>query len=151
MTRPSWLGRAARNRHRHAIEQASRRWHGGRRDDSARTRRKILISTQLNTPWDLKVALDGLVDDRVRGPDLLVLFVAEEREFRDAAPVTRIPREPGIRPIVAPPGDECYLLIRGIELLKLLHRHLYSYERSARRIKAWRLGGHVVIRQQRLP
>ena len=25
MTRPSWLGRAARNRHRHAIEQASRR------------------------------------------------------------------------------------------------------------------------------
>ena len=26
---PSWLGRAARNRHRHAIEQASRRWRGG--------------------------------------------------------------------------------------------------------------------------
>ena len=47
MTRPSWLGRAARNRHRHAIEQASRRWRGGRRDDSARTRRKILISTQV--------------------------------------------------------------------------------------------------------
>jgi len=46
MTRPSWFGRAARNRHRHAIEQASRRWRGGRRDDSARTRRKILISTQ---------------------------------------------------------------------------------------------------------
>ena len=41
MTRPSWLGRAARNRYRHAIEQASRRWRGGRRDDSARTRRKI--------------------------------------------------------------------------------------------------------------
>ena len=38
MTRPSWLGRAVRNRHRHAIEQASRRWRGGRRDDSARTR-----------------------------------------------------------------------------------------------------------------
>jgi hypothetical protein len=47
MTRPSWLGRAARNRHRHAIEQASRRWRGGTRDDSARTRRKILISTQV--------------------------------------------------------------------------------------------------------
>ena len=46
MTRPSWLRRAARNRHRHAIEQASRRWRGGRRDDSARTRRKLLISTQ---------------------------------------------------------------------------------------------------------
>ena len=35
MTRPTWLGRAARNRHRHAIEPASRRWRGGRRDDSA--------------------------------------------------------------------------------------------------------------------
>ena len=46
MTRLSWLGRAARNRHRHAIEQASRRWRGGRRGDSGRTRRKILISTQ---------------------------------------------------------------------------------------------------------
>ena len=32
MTRPTWLGRAARNRHRHAIEQASRRWRGGRRE-----------------------------------------------------------------------------------------------------------------------
>ena len=29
MTRPSWLGRAVRNRHRHAIEQAARRWRGG--------------------------------------------------------------------------------------------------------------------------
>ena len=47
MTRPSWLGRAARNRHRHAIEQASRRWRGCRGEDSARTRRKILISTQV--------------------------------------------------------------------------------------------------------
>ena len=46
MTRPSWLGRAVSNRPRHAIEQASRRWRGVRRDDSARTRRKILISTQ---------------------------------------------------------------------------------------------------------
>ena len=41
MTLPCWLRRAVRNRHRHAIEQASRRWRGGRRDDSARTRRKI--------------------------------------------------------------------------------------------------------------
>ena len=39
-----------RNRHRHAIEQGSRRWRGGRRDDSARTRRKILISTQVPRP-----------------------------------------------------------------------------------------------------
>ena len=44
---PSWLGRAARNWHHHAIEQVSRRLRGGRRDDSARTRRKILISTQV--------------------------------------------------------------------------------------------------------
>ena len=29
MARPSWLGRAARNWHRRAIEQASRRWRGG--------------------------------------------------------------------------------------------------------------------------
>ena len=50
MTRPSWLGRAVRNRHRHAIEQVSRRWRGGRRGDSARTRRKILISTQVARP-----------------------------------------------------------------------------------------------------
>ena len=46
ITRPCWLRRAVRNRHRHAIEQASHRWRGDRREDSARTRRKILISTQ---------------------------------------------------------------------------------------------------------
>ena len=51
MTRPSWLGRAVRNRHRHAIEQASRRWRGGRREDAARTRRKVLISTQVTELW----------------------------------------------------------------------------------------------------
>ena len=44
-------GRAVRNRHRHAIEQASRRWRGGRRDDAARTRRKVLISTQVTELW----------------------------------------------------------------------------------------------------
>ena len=32
--RPCWLRRAVRNRHRHAIEQASRRWRGGRRGDT---------------------------------------------------------------------------------------------------------------------
>ena len=47
MTRPCRLRRAVTNRHRYAIEQASRRWRGGRRDGSARTRRKILISTQV--------------------------------------------------------------------------------------------------------
>jgi SAM-dependent methyltransferase len=49
MTRPSWLGRVMGNRYCHAIEQASRRWRGGRRDDSAQTRRRILISTQVTT------------------------------------------------------------------------------------------------------
>ena len=49
-----WLRRAARTRHRHAIiEQASRRWRGGRRDNSARTRRGILISTQVLTDSDV--------------------------------------------------------------------------------------------------
>ena len=45
---PVWkfLGRAG-SVDRHAIEQASHRWRGGRREDSARTRRKILISTQV--------------------------------------------------------------------------------------------------------
>ena len=49
MTGPCWHRRAMRNRHRHAIEQAARRWRGGRREDSARTCRKILISTQAAT------------------------------------------------------------------------------------------------------
>ena len=39
MTWPRWLRRAVTNRHPNAIEQASRRWRGGRRDGSARTRR----------------------------------------------------------------------------------------------------------------
>jgi hypothetical protein len=34
MTRPCWLRRAVRNRHRHAVGQASRRWRGGRHDDT---------------------------------------------------------------------------------------------------------------------
>ena len=37
----------------HAIEQASRRWRGGRRGDSARTRRNILISTQYLTTFGM--------------------------------------------------------------------------------------------------
>jgi len=45
MTWPRWLRRAVRNRHRHAIEQVSRRWRGGRRDDAARTRRKFDFHT----------------------------------------------------------------------------------------------------------
>ena len=49
-----------RNRHRHAIEQAARRWRGGRREDSARTRRKILISTQVARLQGLKDLYDEL-------------------------------------------------------------------------------------------
>ena len=57
MSTPVWKStsvsgarRAVRNRHRHAIEQVPRRWRGGRRGDSGRTRRKILISAQAGTP-----------------------------------------------------------------------------------------------------
>ena len=45
MTWPRWLRRAARNRHRHAVEQVSRRWRGGRRGDSGQTRRKFDFRT----------------------------------------------------------------------------------------------------------
>ena len=48
MTRLCWLRRAARNRNRHAIEQASRRWRGDRRGDSGRTRRKFDFHTGLH-------------------------------------------------------------------------------------------------------
>jgi len=45
MTRPCWLRRALRNRHRRAIEQASHRWRGDRDD-----RRAVKsISTQVQT------------------------------------------------------------------------------------------------------
>ena len=42
-----WKSTSASGALRHAIEQASRRWRGGQRDDSARTRRKILMSPQV--------------------------------------------------------------------------------------------------------
>ena len=45
-TRPCWLNRVVRDPHRHAIDQALRRWRGGRRDDSGHAR-AILISTQV--------------------------------------------------------------------------------------------------------
>mgnify|MGYP002032926667 CR=1 FL=1 len=53
MARPSWLRRAVRNDDHHAIEQASRRWRGGQRDASARTRRNILISTQVKMSYKI--------------------------------------------------------------------------------------------------
>ena len=62
MTRPPWLGRAVRNRHHHAIEQVSRRWRRGRRGDSGRTRRKILISAQVGPTILLQgLAINNLV------------------------------------------------------------------------------------------
>ena len=45
MTWPRWLRRAVRSRHRHAIEQMSRRWRGGQRGDSGRTRRRFDFHT----------------------------------------------------------------------------------------------------------
>ena len=62
LTLPCWLRSAVRNRHRHAIEQASRRWRGGRRDDSAQTRRKILISTQVDDEDDAEAAPAVIAD-----------------------------------------------------------------------------------------
>ena len=50
MTRPRWLRRAVRNQHRHAIEQVSRRWRGGRRMIQRNLTAPVnLISTQV--PW----------------------------------------------------------------------------------------------------
>ena len=97
MTRPCWLRRAVRNRHRHAIEQASRRWRGGRRDpstrrdDSARTRRKILISTQAQGPGrrrELRYCL------RERGPGARLRVRAQVDGHRRR--VARHPR-PGLQ------------------------------------------------------
>ena len=47
MTWPRWFRRAVRNRHRHAIEQVSRRWRGGRRRRFRTKRASNLISTQV--------------------------------------------------------------------------------------------------------
>ena len=44
------LRRAVRHRHRHTIEQASRRWREGRRGDSGRTRRIFDFHTGTATP-----------------------------------------------------------------------------------------------------
>ena len=92
MTRRCWLRRAVRNRHLHAVEQAPRRWHGGRRDDSARTRRKILISTQVpRPPLDFDACwLACLKRARARGD-------TRRGGFLDDC----------LEPCYPPPGDEC--------------------------------------------
>ena len=91
MTLPCWLRRAVRNRHRHAIEQAARRWRGGRRDDSARTRRKILTSTQAGG----QVQVPGQLPRRLRA-----LARAEEQEGRqDVHPGQGLSRRPRVASI----------------------------------------------------
>ena len=55
MKRPCWPRRAVRNRHRHAIEQASRRWRG-------RTRREFDFHTgQEETKWGFGVKVDAQI------------------------------------------------------------------------------------------
>ena len=102
MTRPRWLGRAARNRHRHAIEQASRRWRGGRRDDSARTRSKILISTQVlakqpDITEDQKARIMAKVSHtmhKIQDDDALVrLFSLPEQTVPAAETVKKKPKK----------------------------------------------------------
>ena len=61
---PCWLRRAVRNRHRHAIELASRRWRRGRRDDSERRRREFLISAHVRT----SAAAAGRISPWTGGP-----------------------------------------------------------------------------------
>ena len=81
MTRPCWLGRAARNRHRHAIEQASRRWRGGRRGDSGRTRRKILISTQVQKAAGNPKVMAAVQDVMQNGPGAMKKY-ENDREVK---------------------------------------------------------------------
>ena len=59
MTWPRWLRRVVRNRHRYAIEQASRRWRGGQRAVNS-------ISTQVESLLTLQL-VDGIADDGNRG------------------------------------------------------------------------------------
>ncbi len=65
---PVWKSTSASGA-RHAIEQASRRWRGGRRGDSARARRKILISTQVVArAHEAGVGLPARAEGRGRAP-----------------------------------------------------------------------------------
>ena len=100
MTRPSWLRRAVRNRHRHAIERASRRWRGGRRGDSARTRRKLLISTQLLARADADVHE--------------LLAYRRPSSLADSDPVRRRRGEGGERPAPAGAADGPPRLREGV-------------------------------------
>ena len=92
MTRSSWLGRAVRNRHRHAIEQASRRWRGGRCDDSGRTRRELLIYAQVTETWT------GQYDSSANRVEGVVLEGASEPEYAGRFSLT--PAFPSLQPVV---------------------------------------------------
>ena len=78
-TRLFWLGRAVRNRHRHAIEQASRRWRGGQRGDSGRTRRKF----DFHTGKDYEYAWCVEHDVALTGGNWLGLFQDHASDSRD--------------------------------------------------------------------
>ena len=74
MTRPCWLRRAVRNRHRHAVELASRRWRGGHDSAVAETRREKLIyallGLQHGAAWLLFVCNEWMHEQMARGSDV---------------------------------------------------------------------------------
>ena len=78
----AWLRRAVRNRYRYAIEQASRRWRGGRRGDSGRRRREILIYAQDGDAAVLDLRVAEVADRRL---------VAEAPEVALRDEVERVP------------------------------------------------------------
>ena len=129
--RACWLGRAVRNRHRHAIEQASRRWRGGRRDDSARTRRKILIFTRapaLRRPPDLPPELSrALVAAQRRRRSI---FAPEDLSRRRAAP-RALDRAAGAVPPDPPPRPAA-----PVGRLRHLHQSHHEAEPLAPRARA---------------
>ena len=78
-------------RHRHAIELAAHRWRGGRRGDSGRTRRKILISHRQELRELLDLAVDaGSVTTPPRGEISFSLAQREADAPRQHADVPRI-------------------------------------------------------------
>ena len=79
MTRACWLRSAVMNRHRYAIEQAPRRWRRGRRDDSARTRRKILIFTQVTPLADPTRSFTKALDLEMEGTPPQLGYVRSKR------------------------------------------------------------------------
>ena len=86
--------------HRHAVEQASRRWRGGRRGDSARTRRKILIFTPLLARADADVHE--------------LLAYRRPSSLADSDPVRRRRGEGGERPAPAGAADGPPRLREGV-------------------------------------